>query len=274
MKRLLCIICIFFSCVFLAQSTVGIAFADNCININTDAIDAEENEIFSALLDRGYPESLLQSVDESFWEVLYQNDGSYFQSFSVAEYALDDKANSHESDVMPLGEIDSADLKLVCIVSVEKNRVNGKYRLALYYYYEWLSMPAMRFTDTIAMSWDDTFYSYVPDTFSRYDQYKTITGEVKTHSSGRALLAIAACGISWSADLAGYTSLPTKLFGYATWKLESSTIPPITLYSRYFHIHTGPTLVIYIPRYGPIQIPSPSRGDSRPLTTFFDPSVQ
>lgn len=237
------------------------------LSVNSFAIDFPETELsrdnmIAALLDRGYPENLLETLDTSLLQDMYDDTEFNFKSYSRETYEMQDAGYAQTR-----GSIDSTELELTCIISD-----NGRDTLTVYYAYNWLALPAFRWVDTIAFSWDETLYDLVSGTFHRYDQYKTSSSAgAKLHDSGITPATATSSGITWNVDLKGYgLDMPTELFGYANFKLSGTPTESI-FYSRYFHEILGEVLIVPIPHYGPIEIPSPASGDSRPLTTEYDP---
>lgn len=254
MKKLLRYISITLT-VALALSFASIAYAQ-------ETIPPTRDEVISELLTRGYPADLLEALDTSLLQDIYNDEDFNFKSYSKESYELQEGGL-----VQARGSIDSTELELVCIISD-----NGRDTLTVYYAYDWLELPAFRWIDTIAFSWDEDLYELVPNTFQRYDRYRTQPGTAAlTHDSGNRPANASPSGISWSVDLKGYgLNYPIELFGHASFQL-SGTPTQSNFYSRYFHQMTADTLIVPIPEFGPIEIPSPARGDSRPLTTEYDP---
>lgn len=238
---------------FIFIAATGIFFSISFARSSSVDLDA-------ALLEKGYPQVVLDSMDEDAKTDIY-NEGNI--TFCGAVISFFDKTGSVLSEVIvstdgsyavPVDQIDHASLSLSLVCSqVFSPQVSEPGQIKVTYSYEWLSLPLYRGQDRVCVLWDDSTFKMLDDNFSKtdkYDGYITIGGIIvgkaanRIHSSENAYAAGGPTGAAWYADLKGYLGVwPSALYGYGTFKLVPASAPcsnSLTLQGRYLHLKKMP----------------------------------
>lgn len=232
---------------------------------------ADENDTFNLdteLLERGYPQIVLDTMDNDAKMNLYNND-AIFAGATISYYNEEDGTftdiivEEDGSYIAPRGQISTADLSLSFTYSIVKNSGKLNY-IEVTYSYNWTILPVFRWQDPVSVSWDNSKFEMTDDSFSKVDKYDGyVTGASGipigphiglVHSSENGYASASAAGVTWYADLKGYTGIePTKLYGYGTFRLKpisSTSSGSTTLYGHYVHPTIAISLSVSVSSYG------------------------
>ena len=205
-----------------------------------------EETMDAALVTRGYPRVVLDSMNPEAKESIYYNSDLTFNAACIIVY--DEETGQSQDYVIqagqpiPYGQIPASDLGLAWIISND-----GEDYLNVQFSYEWYSTPVFRFQDPIALSWDGSKFAMVDNTFEKIDYYddyviNPVTGEttiscgnIQSHEAGYAQGSDD--GVVWYADLKGGLSI-ANLYGEASLTLEKLTSASGTsrMYCHYVHL--------------------------------------
>ena len=192
---------------------------------------SQEVLLDAALAARGYPQPVLDSMNPKAKEALSLNSNLTFHAACIVVYD-GETGRSRDYSVqagqpLPVSQIPASDLGLAWVISND-----GEDCLNVQFSYEWHSMPAFRFQDPIALSWDGEQFAMVDDTFEKTDYYReymidSVTGEtslsgVKIQSQENGYADGSDNGVTWYADLKGGLSV-SELYGEASVTLEKLT---------------------------------------------------
>lgn len=249
------------------------------VNIFANEIDAVN--IDSILMQRGYPQIVLEKMDDDVKSIILTDDTT-FAGAIISYYDEDDgtfadiTVNEDGSYIDPRGQIPTADLSLTWVFN-KSTTSNGKLNtIRVTFNYNWLHLPIFRWQDPVSISWDDTKFQMKPGSFEKIDKYdgiivnnvqivSTVINQVHSYEQGYASSSNA--GVTWYADLKGYTGVsPTKLYGHGTFTLnaKSGTSSGSTIfYSHYIHPTTSMNVGVTIPGYGNFSVNSGSGYDER-----------
>lgn len=253
----------------------SVSYADNSLasgSLSEDFIDA-------ALVTRGYPQLVLDSMNPKAKETIYLNSDLTFNAACVIVYD-EETGQSQDYSIqagqpMPYGQIPTSDLGLAWVISND-----GEDYLNVQFSYEWHSMPAFRFQDPIALSWDGEKFAMVDDTFEKTDYYReyiidSVTGEtslsgvkIKSHENGYA--DGSDNGVTWYADLKGGLNV-TELYGEASVTLEKLTSASGTsrMYGHYVHPTVSAGISINVHGFGDFSVSGAGGYDERGTQTTF-----
>ena len=237
-----------------------------------------ESEIDSALLNRGYPQIVLEHMSLSAKESIYGDTSLYFKSATITTY--DQETHEFEdytiqSDgIMPIGQIPAADLSLVWSIS---GVLSDPSLIKVKYSYQWNSLPFFRWQDNIGVSWDDTLFEMQPGSFYKVDK---LNGELVDPNTGITTSYINGAiqseeygyangypsGVTWYADLKGYIGpIVTSLYGHGEFTLERKTSGHGTtyLYGHYVHPQIAVGANITINKHGSFSVSAGGLYDER-----------
>ena len=216
----------------------------------------DENFMFVALLQRGYPQVYLDNLSDSAKESLYNKPNLEFEGGVVTTY--DEETGEYINFDIPAngiqtrGQIPASDLSLTWGIS----RSTTSDYVFVTYSYEWNKTPFNRYQDPIAISWDGDCFAPVDGTFYKVDYYTTadIDGSVHRHieSESHNYANGSNEGVSWYADLVDIPAGPVStLYGHGEiWlnpkKSEFTTI----FFGHYVHNLSAVGLSLPIPSYG------------------------
>lgn len=258
----------------MALGMTTTAFANEKDTLNLDA----------ALMEKGYPQIVLDTMDEDTKMDIY-NEGDIAFCGSVITYYDENSGTYSEIDVnedgtyiAPRGQISTSDLSLSFTYSRSPAAKNTKLSyIKVTYNYNWLNLPFFRWQDPTSVSWDDSKFQMTDNSFSKVDKYDGYVigpnGELlgpytnQTHSSENGYANASNAGVSWYADLKGYIGVqPTKLYGSGTFKLapkSTTTSGSTTLYGHYVHPKAELGLSVNVSSYGSFSISGGSNYDER-----------
>lgn len=246
------------SCLILAMFIVlipSVNAAPNSVDVNIDDMDA-------ALRERGYPQLYLDNTAPSAKESLYNQPDLIFDGGQIAIYDEDmhelETYDLSNSGISPMGQIPDADLTVT--LSFSRNATSKNVLVTCSY--NWKKIPISRFQDALAVSWDNTKYSMVSGGFYKVDKYDGITSDGKyvsgqVNSEARNYAKSSACGVSWYADLKGYTGFSAKaLYGHGEFWLapEYTNVGKSTFHWHYVHSKVNLSLSINIPHVGSFSV--------------------
>lgn len=272
MKKLLSLIL----CVTVFLSTSITAFATG----NSMPTEAQMNV---ELRSRGYPQIVLDTMDYETKFELYGEDIG-FMGAVVTYYDeengsfVDIKVAKDGSYVAPRGQISTSDLSLSFTYSRSPAKKGTELNyIKVTYSYTWLTLPFFRWQDPVSVSWDDSKFRLMDDSFSKADKYDgydiasdgSLLGPYygRFHSSENGYASASEAGVNWYADLKGYTGISaTKLYGSGTFKLapkSTTTGGSMTLYGHYVHPKAQLGLSVSVPSYGNFSISGGSNYDER-----------
>ena len=258
----------------MALGMTTTAFANEKDTLNLDA----------ALMEKGYPQIVLDTMDEDTKMDIY-NEGDFAFCGAVITYYDENSGTYSEIDVnedgtyiAPRGQISTSDLSLSFTYSRSPAAKNTKLSyIKVTYNYNWLNLPFFRWQDPTSVSWDDSKFQMTDNSFSKVDKYDGYVigpnGELlgpytnQTHSSENGYANASNAGVSWYADLKGYIGVqPTKLYGSGTFKLapkSTTTSGSTTLYGHYVHPKAELGLSVNVSSYGSFSISGGSNYDER-----------
>lgn len=258
----------------MALGMTTTAFANEKDTLNLDA----------ALMEKGYPQIVLDTMDEDTKMDIY-NEGDIAFCGAVITYYDENSGTYSEIDVnedgtyiAPRGQISTSDLSLSFTYSRSPAAKNTKLSyIKVTYNYNWLNLPFFRWQDPTSVSWDDSKFQMTDNSFSKVDKYDGYVigpnGELlgpytnQTHSSENGYANASNAGVSWYADLKGYIGVqPTKLYGSGTFKLapkSTTTSGSTTLYGHYVHPKAELGLSVNVSSYGSFSISGGSNYDER-----------
>ena len=239
-------------CVAMASAVLAMCFGmASYTNGSLASVSLSEDLIDAALETRGYPRLVLDSMNPKAKEAIYRNADLAFNAACIIVYDKETGRSQEHSiqagQPMPYGQIPTSDLGLAWVISTD-----GEDYLNVQFSYEWHSIPAFRFQDPIALSWDGDKFAMVDDTFEKTDYYReyivdSVTGEtslsgVKIKSQENGYADGSDNGVAWYADLKGGLNV-AELYGEASVTLEKLTSASGTsrMYGHYVHptVSTG-----------------------------------
>lgn len=239
-------------------------------------------EIDAVLVERGYPQIVLDAMSNPEKRAIYKDENLYFKGATIMLY--DQESGSFEEyevcddGLMPMGQISSSDLSLVWTISGVRN--NDRL-IDIKYSYKWLNLPFFRWQDPIAVSWDGDLFEMQDDSFYKVDyydgEYVESAGVIAKvtegiHSEEYGYASGSPIGVTWYADLKGYGDITVKkLYGYGEFVLEKTTSATGSskIYGRYVHPTSGISLSIGISDYGSFSVSGGSGYDERGTQTTF-----
>lgn len=242
--------------VMVVMCSGTVSYAD----ISPTPCSLSEETMDAALVTRGYPQVVLDSMNPKAKESIYNNSDLTFNAACMIVY---DGETGQSQDYavqagqpISFGQIPTSDLGLAWVVSDD-----GENYLNVQFSYEWYSTPVFRFQDPIALSWDSSKFAMVDDTFEKTDYYddyiiNPVTGEttisyenIQSHETGYARGSDD--GVVWYADLKGGLSI-ANLYGEASVTLEKLTSASGTsrMYGYYVHPTVSPGISVDIYGYG------------------------
>lgn len=267
------------------RKLVGLALAAIMImgmSVTAFAREDQSSSLDSILLQRGYPQIVLDTMDidakadicadnVTFAGAVityYDEEDAVFREISVNE---DGTYNS------PKGQIPTADLSLSFTYSKSETSSGRLNYIKITYNYNWLKLPVFRWQDPVSVSWDNSKFEMMDNSFSKVDKYDglvvnangvvvgTVTDQVHSSEDGYANASNA--GVTWYADLKGYIGVqPTKLYGYGTFKIaptSTTSSGSSTLYGHYVHPKAELGLSVNVSSYGSFSISGGSNYDER-----------
>lgn len=232
-------------------------------------IYASEN-IDAVLLERGYPQIVLDSMHKDTKSKIYEENLSFAganltyyeeETNSFTDINVDENGNY----IQPRNQISTKKLSLSITYSAKRNSNGTLKYLLVTYDYNWLVLPVFRWQDTLSVSWDGDKFEMEDDSFYKVDYadgaYSDGTGKLYyvnelVHSEERGYANGSPNGVSWYADLKGYTGLTiTDLYGYAMFRLEpkaTTSTGSMKIYGHYVHPTIGISPTVNIKGYGSI----------------------
>lgn len=269
MKKLLTIL---LSCAMLFSFSVTAFASENTNNTPEEIMNL-------ALLERGYPQILLNTMSPTAKESLYEKSELVFDGGIITIY---DESNGTFIDydisangITPFGQIPTSDLTLTW--SISKNPRNTK-EIFVTYSYDWNDLPFFRWQDPIAVSWDDNLFEMKDDSFSKIDKYdgyyinssgaptgERFTGAIKSQENGYA--SGYSAGVTWYADLRGYDIIyvADALYGHGEFTLEkkTSSTGSSKMYGHYVHPKASTNVSVSVPKFGSFSVSGGSNYDER-----------
>lgn len=218
---------------------------------------AEENLIDSVLLERGYPQIVLDTLCDEV-KLLYYNSEEEFAGAAIQYYREDSSeyttitVDENGEYVVPYGQISDDDMT-VSLVATKYSASNKLVQIQLTYNYSWENRPADRHEDAIAISWKDG-YTMVDGGFykaNKYDYYTNVSGTLysSTYDYSSNYMTGGPNGVDWGVPLAKDTLLDgisiVKYYGYGRVLLNADTpsaTGTATFYATYVHTKTDVTV--------------------------------
>lgn len=237
------------------------------------AAEAQSNNVDTILLERGYPQIVLDTMSEGSKNDTYM-ENTTFAGAVITYYNESDgtstqiSVNEDGTYVAPRGQIPQADLTLTLACSKSESAAGKLNFLIIKYDYNWKKLPLWRWQDTMSVSWDPSKFEMSDDGFYKEDRYDGYiigaNGEHigpyvnQIHSSESRYASGSSAGVSWYADLKGYIGVvPTALYGYGRFKLvpKSTTYDGSTIfYGQYVHSKGNKVIGVNISTYGSFSI--------------------
>lgn len=254
-----------------------------CIPLNIFAAENNAIDIDSLLIERGYPQIVLDTMDDDTKLDIYNENVSFLGAI-VSYYDedndlfIDIQINEDGSYIAPRGQISTSDLSLSFTYSRSPSKPTTELSyIKVTYSYNWLNLPFWRWQDPVSISWDDSKFEMADNSFSKidkYDGYIVDTNGIlygpytnQIHSSENGYANASAAGVSWYADLKGYVGIqPTKLYGSCTFNLtpKSTTYSgSTTLYGNYIHPKADLGISVNVSSYDSFSISGGSNYDER-----------
>lgn len=206
----------YFKKMFIAVLVLILFSATAC---NAEKLSGFENE--DALLSRGYPEAVLNSLNDSVKRSIDQDEMLTFSCALVTIYDTSQNVYSEyyitEDETVKVRDV-GADVILNWVISEtsDENIVDVKLT------YEWLELPVLRGQDPISVSWDEEQYEIVTNSFFKVDMYGD-GNEYYVNSSENGYAQANQNGVTWYADLEGSIPNAAKLNGYAEFQLRKKS---------------------------------------------------
>lgn len=248
------------------------AFASETENLSVDDI----------LLERGYPQIVIDSLDSDAKADICADDVTFAGAvitYYNEEYSsfTDITVNEDGTYIAPRGQISTSDLALSFTYSKSKTSAGNLSYIKVTYNYNWTNLPFFRWQDPVSVSWDNNKFEMTDNSFSKVDKYDgyitDANGKIygpytnQIHSSENGYASASNAGVTWYADLKGYIGInPTKLYGYGTFKLKPKSLTSSgssTLYGHYVHPTTDASLSVNIASYGSFSVSGGSGYDER-----------
>lgn len=213
---------------------------------STDTIDT----IDAALLDRGYPQIVIDTMEhEAKMDIYYRPD----LTFSSAYIMFPGESQFISGDgILPMIEEPVPGLT-ISLVNSAKKEISGSKKDELQYIdvkfsYHWTEIPLCRWQDTISISWEPKRFYVKDNSFYKVDKYDgyiaTVQGIKKSFhdqitSSETEYANGYFGGVSWYADLKGHDGITriTSLHGYGSFQLIpiEGYSDESTVYAQYIH---------------------------------------
>lgn len=232
-----------------------------CLCTPSFASFSYEDSIDSALIKRGYPYVYLENITQDMKESLYEKTDLVFDGATITTY--DEESGEivdyeiPASGIVTCGQI--PDTSLVLTITFSKSLDTGY--VFVTYGYQWKKHPVNRYQDPICVSWDSKYFEMPDNSFYKCDKFTadaplsdgTTTSVLGVQSSSKKYANASPSGVSWYADLPGYTKGYTykTIYGYAEFYLKPKVSKfTTTLYGHYVHALTSFSLSVPIPKFG------------------------
>lgn len=264
-----------------------------CVHTSAFA-SANEIDYDKELMDRGYPQIILDTLDDGMKCDIY-NANVWFAGGTIVSY--EEESGNHTeinvsrdgSYILPRNQIQSEDLTLSILETYLKYGDNSLANFTIWYHYTWNEIPFFRWQDPIAVTWDSSIFRMKDDSFYKVDKYDyevldyegmvVESGTGLIHSSDTSYANASDSGVTWYADLKGYSANEgvTGLYGYAKFVLEpvnTTYSGSSTLYGRYVHSKISTGIGITISPVGAISVTGGTSYDElgNQRTLSWDPS--
>ena len=221
------------------------------------------------LLQRGFPQIVIDTMDVDAKADIVTSDetfgGATISYYNEEEGSFTNLQIAEDgSYIMPRNQISTSSLTLNFTFSKSKSSTGKLNYIKIIFNYDWEKLPVNRYQDPIGISWDNSKFEMMDNSFYKYDKYdgyKTDRTEKKTyytnkvHSYEKGYAQATSSGVKWYADLKGYTDeiVETALYGYASFKLEPKSTTyngSSKLYGHYVHRKSVTSVSLSIPKYG------------------------
>lgn len=173
------------------------------------------------LVNRGYPQGLIDLMPNEEKEDLIQNN-CFFESAKTYNYNENGDVIScisfnKKSGAANYGQIKPTHLSLT--ITTSKSGSNT----VVTFHYNWKTLPLNRYQDPMCIGWDDSIFTYKSGSFRKVDKYKYVIDDGSgvnvyegVHSDVNTYANSSFSYVTWYADLKGYTTNVTNLYGYGT----------------------------------------------------------
>ena len=240
----------------ILSMTMLLSMATNVFAGSTKGIS--ESTLTSELLERGYPQIVLDTMSYRTKLDLYKNN-NVFLGASVSYYNeetgtfIDCSIQSDGSYIAPRGQIPTSDLALSFVYSRDPYIGGTKLGyIKVHFSYNWLNLPLNRYQDVIAIGWDSSKFTMQTGSFYKEDLFNN--GQVQSSEHGYASASDA--GVKWYADLTGYWSgIPYRLYGNGSFNLVPTTTTyggSMNIYGNYAHTTANGSVSVSFGPYGSI----------------------
>lgn len=197
--------------------------------LGTTAYANDMSTVDEALLERGYPQNVLERMcDENKLEI-YNNEDLHYGGATMVQYweeTGESRIVDMDNPVSTYGQIPSADFTMMLTPSGKTT--NGKLEYIDFVFdYEWDKIPINRYQDPITVGFDYNGLNYRLnyDIFRKVDKYtytdNTMSTKTATHSDEPAAAEKSRYGVNWYADLKG--GVVHSLYGYGKFRVNGST---------------------------------------------------
>lgn len=239
--------------IIVACSLVVPAFANQTVNMD------HVNEV---LLERNYPQHVLDRLSDETKIGLYSNSALSYMSSTCLNYDEETGTYSDVSNPQQRGHIGDDELELTFIYSAayEDENEEALDYIQVTFVYDWLNVPAFRWQDPVAVSWDDEYFRMIPGSFSKADYYyNTIYDCWYTYATSNSPSDLNDAGVSWYANLAEIV-MCNRLTGSAEFQIEP--VPekqPLTsvnsiIYGKYIHPKVSIGCSVVVSKYGTFDV--------------------
>ncbi len=261
MKKIISICLIF--CLMLGMTSIASAEG-----VNVDGTNEAVN-VDAQLLERGYPQIILDTMDDASKTRVLSSGGTYAGG-SILYYNDEERqfteivVNTDGSYVMPRGQISTSDLTLSIVYSRIREAVGRLAYIQVTFNYNWIHLPTERYEDPLTIAWDEELFDLCGGTFVKEDKYDgfiiNADGSLlwyydQTHSYEEGYANGGDAGVTWYADLRGFSGFHvTGLHGYGDFKIqpeEPTFAGSANLYGHYVHAKGSGTIGITI---GPLSV--------------------
>lgn len=239
-----------------------------CMSLCCTAFASAPDSIDEALLKRGIPQQIIDRMSDDTKEHVYNNPSLEYGSSMCMSFNEETGEYSDPAVVTPASEHipdDDLDLTFSFFYNTNGNKINI---IEVTFDYNWNNLPVFRWSDPIAVSWDDEKLRFIPDSFRKKDyvQYRDDdTGLLlapKLKESSQSPLSSSEAGLSWEANLGGHSPIMTTvaLYGNAIFELEPQPeLVPLksidtTIHAKYVHPQAAVAMSIAVPKFGEFTI--------------------
>lgn len=211
--------------------------------LSTTTAFANTNNIDNELLERGYPQALIDIMPIEEKEDLI-NENCFYDDAVIYNYdencQLISAKSFNDYSISPFGQIKTSHLELT--ITTSKSGSNT----VVTFNYNWKTVPLNRYQDPIGIAWDSNIFTMKSGSFRKVDKYLAayLDGSggtyIGTHSDQTAYAKAGNGYVTWYADLKGHTATVLGLNGYGRFTLIPKSVGKSTqIFGHYVHTKTA-----------------------------------